>query len=246
MNELIQISFSAWSESARWALDHHQVDYKRTEYVPFVQEPLLRLRLRRPFGRVTVPVLFHNQKLVDGSYAIARFAEENGHGEPLFFDEPACAEWDRLAQAAMAYGRARVSWATIHDREAQLEALPPQIPKALRGKAAAIASGAARMFIKKYGEGEERAMGQLLTRAREALDGGNYLLGDRFSYADITVANALAFVCPYEGKGTPTPLPRRFKKGPATKRTWTDAPMAAKFADLVEWRDALFASHRFI
>lgn len=248
MIELIQISFSAWSESARWALDHHQVQYKRTEYVPFVQEPMLRIRLRRPFGRVSVPVLFDNGRLVDGSYEIARFAEANGKGVPLFFDEPACKKWDELAQAAMAYGRARTSWATVHDVEAQVEALPPQIPKALRSKAAPLAARGARMFITKYGEGDHLQMEQLLSEAQKALNGGNgtYLLGDRFSYADITVANALAFVSPYEGKGTSHPLPRRFKKGPATKRVWTDAELAEKYSNIVTWRDELFASHRFV
>jgi hypothetical protein len=57
MLELTAIAFSPWSEKARWALDHHRCDYRELAYEPIVGEYVLRWQMRRPFGRLTVPVL---------------------------------------------------------------------------------------------------------------------------------------------------------------------------------------------
>ncbi len=37
---------------------------------------------------------------------------------------------------------------------------------------------------------------------------------------------------------------KRQRLKPATRRIWTNEPLAAEFADLVQWRDELLARHR--
>tara|TARA_B100001750_G_scaffold168529_1_gene136973 strand:- start:1834 stop:2511 length:678 start_codon:yes stop_codon:yes gene_type:complete len=225
-------------------LDHHHVEYSEEEYVPFVTEPLLRARMRRPSGKVSVPVLLAPDQVVDGSWEVARWAETHGGGAPLLTDEVACRRWDELAQAAMAMGRARVARATLDDPEAQAEALPPFVPKSLRGASSGVARWACRKLLSKYGPGDPGAMNEVLDEARDAIGDGDHVLR-AFSYADILVAGALEFVSPYAGgpKGTRAGH-RRYRRGPATRRAWTNARLADEYGDLLEWRDRLYARHR--
>ena len=57
MNRLVALSYSPWSEKARWALLHHGVPFREIEYVPILGTPWLRWVARRASGRVTVPTL---------------------------------------------------------------------------------------------------------------------------------------------------------------------------------------------
>ena len=57
MRVFTAIPFSPWSEKARWALDHHQIDYREAPFMPVFGEFALRFRMRKPFGAVTVPNL---------------------------------------------------------------------------------------------------------------------------------------------------------------------------------------------
>src|SRR5687768_3084143 len=84
MQTLVGLSYSPWSEKARWALDHHHIPFTYEEYVPMLGEPALRLRLRKAFGKVSVPVLIDGKESYGDSYEIARFAERTGKGKPLF------------------------------------------------------------------------------------------------------------------------------------------------------------------
>ncbi|HVY46043.1 MAG TPA: glutathione S-transferase N-terminal domain-containing protein, partial [Minicystis sp.] len=108
MTELFGLPISPWTEKARFALDHHGVAYRYRIYVPMLGEPLLRARLRRPVGRVTVPVLFTDEGAFADSFAIARYADRVGAGAPLVPSERAAdvAAWNDRSEAALAAGRA--------------------------------------------------------------------------------------------------------------------------------------------
>ncbi len=88
MTELMGISFSPWSEKARWALDVRRVPYNYRPYQPLLGEPALRWKLGRLTGRVTVPVLTTDDGSVLGDSAeIARWADQHGEGPRLFPSE---------------------------------------------------------------------------------------------------------------------------------------------------------------
>ena len=74
-----------------------------------------------------------------------------------------------------------------------------------------------------------------LDRLRDALKSSRYLLGT-FSYADIVMATTLQGISPV-GNGY-------IKLGPATRRAWTRPVLERDYADLVRWRDNLYAEHR--
>ena len=234
---------SPWSEKARWALDHHRIDYLEEAYTPMLSEPALRWRLRRPRGPVTLPILFADGETYTDSYDIAHYAERRGAGVPLFRRglEAAIARWNRLSDAAMSAGRALVSFRLEDDPQARSEALPDLVPRALRRPLDPVARLGVRYLARKYGfrDDEHAHRAELrarLVEMRDALsDGRRYLLSE-LSYADIAMASALQFVAPVGDQ--------HLRLGPASRRAWTDLDLAGELTDLLEWRDQLYAAHR--
>lgn len=228
--ELVHIVYSPWSQRARWALDHHRVRYRSTTYTPTIDEPRLRIRLRRPFGRVSVPILFEAGQVFDESWDIARHADGIGAGENLFFDLEAARYWNEVADKALSAGRQRAIATTLRDTEAQRDALEGIFPERLHGVLRPVAVFAANQLKKKYPSGPATDLEEALDEWRGALGGNEFLL-DRLSYADITMAATLEFVKPGE----------HIRRSEIEKGVWTDARLASRYADLLEWRDALIA-----
>lgn len=245
-NELpvfIAMPASPWSEKARWALDHHRIEYVEKAYTPMLSEPALRWRLRRARGPITVPVLFAGDEACTDSYDIAHWAERRGAGAPLFRrgDEAAIARWNQVSDSVMRAGRALVSFRIAADPQARSEALPDLVPRPLRRPLEPAARLGVRYLQKKhrFSDDEHASRAELrahLAELRAALaDGRHHLLGD-FSYADIAMAAALEFVSPVDD--------RFMRLGPATRRAYTDLELAGELTDLIEWRDQLYAGRR--
>lgn len=238
---LIGLSYSPWTEKARFALDHHHVRYAYHEHLPLVGEALLRLRSGRPFGKVSVPLLLHEGRVLGDSFEIARYAERLGDGAPLFPQRFAAEirAWDDESQAAMQAGRVRVIEHTLASPEALAEGLPPFVPDVLRGPARSVTALAAKFLGRKYGGLDSAAAHARIAASLEALRGAlgkdRYLLG-QLSFADVTMAAVLQFVAPL---GEPW-----VRLGPATTRAWSEPDLAERFADLVAWRDGLYREHR--
>src|SRR5262245_7221361 len=134
MRTLYGMSFSPWSEKARWALDHHGVPYEFHDHVPMLGEPLLRLKARRFSGRVSVPMLVDESGATLESFEIARRAEAIGRGKALFPSERMAEirRWNESSDRIMEAGRAAVLRNILASADAQREALPRLIPGAAR------------------------------------------------------------------------------------------------------------------
>jgi glutathione S-transferase len=242
VTELVGESFAPWSEKARWALDHHHVAYTYREYVPVLSEPWLRWRLGRFSGRVSVPVLIADDGVHADSFAIARHAERVGTGSPLMAPERLAEieAWNGRSETALWAGRIRVVVRMDEVPGAKTEALPPEIPAALRPAFGAV-TGLTLGFLRwKYGFGRdveagERAMRDVLEDVRAALAGRPYLL-EQFSYADVAMAVVLQMIAPVAD--------RWIALAPAIRTVWSNETLARSFADLIEWRDGLYARHR--
>ncbi len=242
MRTLYGLSYSPWTEKARWALDHHRVAYRYREHLPLIGEPLLRWRTPRG-TRPAVPLLIDDGEAFPGSFTIARRAEELGQGEPLFSaaDLPAIQRWEADSEQVLSAARARVVARLIRNPQAQAESLPAFLPSGLRPLLAPTAKLGARFVARKHqahGDAEAAIRDTVipaLERLREALGGRPYVLG-HFSYADITAALMLQCVRPVDDRFLPL--------GPGTREAWSDAALAERFADLLAWRDGLYAKHR--
>jgi glutathione S-transferase len=235
---------SPWTEKARWALDHHGVDYRYHEHVPLLGEVLLRAKLRRRRdGKPTsVPLLEDGRELFTSSLDIARHAERIGRGPTLFPKSlvPDIERWNALSDRMIGVGRVRVLMRVRTQPEVQREALPPFLPGIARAVLAPSSRLAARFLASKHSvaadlEGEVRTtLAPALEEVRRALAGRTYLVGDSLSYADVAIGAALRAVRPEA----------RADIGPATRDAWSDDALAREFEDLLMWRDALYAKHR--
>lgn len=244
MRTLVGMSYSPWTQKARWALDHHRVSYRFEEHTPLLGEPALRVRARMLGGVVSVPILVGGGERQLDSFAIARRAEELAEGtHPLFprGREREVELWNARSDRFLSAGRVRFYTRFAASDAALLEAVPTYVPGALRG-VMKPGTGLAIAYLKrKYARA---ASGDLLAQQRAELgalrsalaaSGGEYLLGD-FSYADIAMAVAFAMVepvgAPHDGLG------------PARREVWRDPELTSENRDLLAWRDRIYARWR--
>lgn len=238
---LYGISQSPWTHRARWALDHHGVTYRYHEHLPMLGEVLLRraAKLREKGKKASAPLLVDGDSAVMGSFEIAKYAESNGRGAPLFPRDPAVeksiAHWNDVAERMTNVGRVSVFIKFPKNRAAQREALPSFVPGFMAGSAAMAVSFLAKKYAVPTDLDAEvkQVLRPALEELRTALAGKQYLL-DGFTYADITVACALQSVRPHD----------RAPLGPGTRETWTNEELATEFDDLLMWRDAIHRKHR--
>lgn len=240
---LFGMSYSPWTEKARWALDHHQHVYSFVEHTPLIDELALRVRTRKLRGAISVPMLIAEGETVMGSLAIARWADRRATSGKL--EQPseraAVDRWNAHSERACDAGRALVSLRMRTTPGALEEAVPSFIPAMLRKTVGQIG---VRFIARKYTVDlstettHDAALVEILGAIRTALaaGAGQYLVGDRFTLADIVAACAVNVVVPVGAQYVPI--------GPRTREAWTRNAVAQQFADIIAWRDALYARHR--
>jgi glutathione S-transferase len=245
MNELLGIPYSPWSEKARWALDVRHVSYAYRTYMPLVGEPALRVKLRKWTGTVTVPVLTTDDGQVIGDSAdIARWADAHGEAGPTLFPvehDAAIGHFVALSERGLAAGRALSLWQMRTDDEALAEMVPKALRRSLGRWSARIGALGVDRTLRKYGAHQsdraehERAFIAVADELRAALrSSGKTLLGV-FTFADVAMAQVLAFV---------QPPAFGLRIGAASRRSFTNEALCARYPDLVAWRDALYDTHR--
>jgi glutathione S-transferase len=246
--ELLGLPYSPWSEKARWALEARGVPYASRLYQPLLGEPALRVKLRKFTGRVTVPVLTADGSVFADSADIARWADARGEG-PTLFPQGADAEIARfvaLSERGLDAGRGLALVRTLKSEEALLEMVPRATKKLLGRNAVRVAAFGIRRTLRKYGaagaagDALEPELTSVLDELRAAIASSpsketpKTLLAS-FSFADIAMAQVLAFVRP------PT---FGLKIKPANRASWENSDLATRYADLVAWRDAIYEAHR--
>ncbi|MBK6516413.1 MAG: glutathione S-transferase family protein [Polyangiaceae bacterium] len=238
---LVHIPQSAWSEKARWALEHHVVPTKSLVHVPMVYEPLLRVMGRDLLRKPTVPMLLDGRFVARDSLEIARWAEERGKGSPLFprAVEAEVLAWNEAAERLMQAARARLVERLLASDAALLEAVPP--PLSMLGRAALPLARLGTGFIASKHVSPnasraetEAAISRVLEEVEAALAGREYLAGDGFTFADIAVGCAVNMIAPHARQ----PL------GPASREVWAEPAIAACFPSVVAYRDRIVEHHR--
>ena len=240
---LVGMPFSPWTEKARWALDHHRLDYTFEEHIPGpIGELRLKVLMREPSRRVTVPVLKADRWYTD-SFEIARYADRIGSGTKLLPEDrlQEIAVWNTRSETALAAGRAMMLLKTGGDPKMIRAAIPKGIPAVLHPLLMPVARKGMEAFIHKYkmregAEGHERAMTEVLDALAQVVSPERPYLLREFSYADITMALTLQFVRPVDESFMPV--------GMGGREAWENRELAARYTGLLEWRDALYARHR--
>jgi len=221
--ELLELYPSPWSERLRWVLEWKGLPYARRSYQPFVDEE----ELRRTTGLATVPVLRADGELVGDSDAALEWLEEH-HPAPALLPRDArlraqVRAWELAAAGSMA-------------PFARLIAIG-------RWKAAGLQPFADR-FAAKYGwspgveAGAARVLAGFVGDLAGAVAGRDYLVGDAFTRADLTVACMLATVLG-------APPDDLFELDTGTRGMFGIAlGEDPRVAPLRTWRDGLYRRHR--
>jgi glutathione S-transferase len=222
MLELLQFRFSPYNEKVRWALDLKRVPHRRVSLLPGPH----MAQVRRRTGRTQTPVLvLDGGQAIDGSARILDWLDE-------CFPDPCLTPADAAqAEAARAIERRFDDHLTPRARRATLAMLmqTPRYFAAVFGDGrgalgqalyAAVAPLAAPLNRKANGiagaasiEDGLRAFEEGLDHVAAASRATGYLVGDRFSRADLTAAATLAIcIDPADSPMTrPRPHPAPFQ-----------------------------------
>lgn len=205
---LWHIPFSHYNEKARWALDHKGVEHERREALGGVH-PFVSLWKTR--GRsYTFPLLVLDGKAIGDSTAIIAALERRYPDPPLYPDEPAARKQalgleDFFDEELGPYVRRYVFHEVIRDR-AVLETFVERTthPRMRWGFSRQVTAALlhARFGTRTDAAAEEskRKIVAALDRLEGELRGGDYLVGDRFTVADLTAASLFyPLVLPPEG-----------------------------------------------
>jgi glutathione S-transferase len=241
--KLYVLHVSPWSERARWALDHHGLEYKTVQHAPFLGERRLRKLVGKTDGPVTVPVLVDGKTVLTQSWDIAVFADRKGDGTTLIpaEREAEIREWVQRVDAASSHGRALVVGGMLRSPAALDESHPPMVPTWIRPLLRPVTRYGTQWFGRKYGlrldevAEHEQKVRETLAALRAGLGESQYLLGT-FTYADIAAATMIQGIAPVGDE--------YLRLGPATREVWTQPKLAKEFFDLVRWRDVLYREHR--
>ena len=225
------LAYSPWTYKARWALARAGIQYRYREYLPMVGKAGMRLRLNRWSSPITVPLMQVGKDVYSSSWDIACFADGD---DALQTSNPAVKRWNESADRLLELGRIRISLAIQDDRDALKAAVPPMLQN-LPG-AVALAKMGANYMLKTYPvstqpEHIEKEMAAILEQVREGLS-GRATLGDKPSYADMTVASSLQMISPVSEALIPL--------DPRLKSVWSSPTLAESFGDLCAWRDEIF------
>ncbi|WP_437826794.1 glutathione S-transferase family protein [Sorangium sp. So ce1153] len=223
---LVTIPFSHFCEKARWALDRAGVPYREEAYLPLAHA----LPSRRAGGRRSVPVFVSRAGAICDSTDVLRYADACVPAEhALFPGEPDArrAEVEALEERFdRELGPAVRRIAYFHllpDEEAMFSVMRGSL-RALEGAGVAppwwfgrgtfrayfpVVRAIMRRMMRVDAAGAERSLGKLravLDAVNERLrDGRPFLVGDRFSAADLTFAALAAPLTAPERHPAPFP-----------------------------------------
>ena len=211
---LITIGFSHYCEKARWAVDRTELEYREDDHVP-----LFHWRATLGSGaKRTVPALVMPGRVLKESNDILRFCDEQLAPERRLFPEDVAARAEVEALVAdfdRGLGPAIRRWLYFHllpDRSVASELLTstgpgwersvtrtlfPVMRAMMRRGMKVDAAGAARSW--------QRVAATFDAVDARLADGRRYLVGDRFSAADLTFAALASVLVGPKERGFPVP-----------------------------------------
>jgi glutathione S-transferase len=240
---LHQMRFSHFNEKGRWALDYKGVPHRRRSYPPGVHA----IASRRLGGSGTMPILEFDDRRVTDSAEIVAELERIAPEPPLYPDGEAARaealELERFFGAELGPGvRAALFFELLKSGRATRDATLEGFGRGTRAVNAAAFPVTRIMVRRGLGAdrgGAERGREQTIEAMDriESLAGRDgYLVGDRFSVADLAGAALMAPLVGPPGFAYATPDP-----WPAG---WEEFRTELRGRDAWAWTEEMYARHR--
>lgn len=237
------LSYSPWTERARWALDHHRVPYTWRAHRLYLEERSLRRRARaKPGERASVPLFVDGDTIVRDSIEIVKHADRVGGGARLIDDEGRLTELVALFEPGLRAMRGRVTAGTLESPACIREHASEVVPSFMAGLLTPVVVRAANFIGEKYDARLERdgqnldAIRQTLRAARERIDTSRVPDTRTLRIEHILLATFLQGIAPVSAP--------HIRLGPASREVWTCTPLLDESRELLAWRDAVYASAR--
>jgi len=239
--KLYQFPISHYCEKVRWALELKDLPYRKVNLLP---GPHAR-KAKKIAGDSKLPILQHDKHVVQGSAEIISYLDQNFSRRSLTPDDP---EEKKLADAWESYADREIgppvrllSYHTLLDhRNIAIPLMTQDCPwySNLMMKAAyPKVSVTMRNLMKINNKSVEMAKGQISTaldNLTQTLDGREFLVGDTFTRADLSVAALLAPLIMPKGYGVdwPSKIPEPL------------AGQIASFQDRLGWVEHIYDNFR--
>jgi glutathione S-transferase len=241
---LIVFGLSHFCEKARWALDWHGIAYTEISWAPGLHRVLLK---RYGAKGSTLPVLLDDETIVQGSSAIIDWAESRANDptrslSPQTKDLAEAQDIERRADEVIGVHVRRLAYAALlptYPHVAKRALFPPR--SGWHGRIGGMMWPATRRIMMRAYDIRPEAASESRSRLESELDwldcklndGRSYLVGDRFSRVDVTVASLLApFARPKERYHDSVPDALAADVG-----RWSDRPV-------MRWVSAQYRAHR--
>jgi glutathione S-transferase len=243
--KLIVFGISHFCEKARWALDWHRITYSEISWAPGLHRVLLK---RYGAKGSTLPVLLDGETIVQGSSAIIDWAESNAQDRTRSLISPQtnnaaeAQEIERRADEVIGVHVRRLAYAELlanYPHVAKRALFPPT--SGWHGRVGGMMWPATRRIMMRAYDIRPGAASESRSRLESELDWldcklsdrSSYLVGDRFSRVDVTVASLLApFARPKERYRDSVPDALA-----ADVERWSDRPV-------MRWVSAQYRAHR--
>lgn len=195
---LITFGISHFCEKARWALDWHDIDYQELSWPPGLHQILAK---RCGAKETTLPIVRDRDKVVQGSDAIIDWADAKAKDASRRLTKESSLEIEERADEIIGWHIRRLAYAEMLPRFPQYAkpGLFQNTSRTHRLVGDMMWPVTRRVMMQAYGvtptaASESRSILEVeLDWLDEKLsDGRQYLAGDKFSRADVTVASLLA------------------------------------------------------
>jgi glutathione S-transferase len=214
--ELITIPISHYCEKARWALDRAGLGYRERAHM----QVLHWVAVKRAGGKMTVPVLVCDEGVLAESADIVDYAAERAPADRrLYPDDPELAAETRLLEREFdtrlgPHGR-RWMYDRIRGRNDLVRRYGPTGVPAWQRRMLPVAFPAVSRVIDRYLRITPETVAQSLREVHSVFDevgerladGRPYLMGERFTAADLTFSALAAAVVMPPQYGVPLPQP---------------------------------------
>lgn len=236
---LYQFAISHFCEKVRWALDYKGVSYQPVSLLP--GNHIKTIRQLTGSRDTSVPVLVHDDTVVQGSAAIIDYLDETFPGHPLTPTDPQARKtaltWEKRLDEEI--GPAVRCYSYHHFLKRPKVVVPllaagtPFYNRILLSLTFSRVEELMREWLKindKTAERSRQTMEAAITDLATAYERSPFLAGDQFSRADLTAA--AIFSPMFQPDQYPVPWPKP-EKIPADIRTW-----------LAQWRPRMAVLER--